>query len=222
MMNKDFEKYVKSKHRSSSNGILDYTNKIYGSLTPYVLEERELRATQMDIFSRLLMDRIIWILGPVNDAMSATVQAQLMWLDLQDGTDITMHIDTPGGGVKAGLGMVDVMNYITPDIKTINTGMAASMGSILLGAGTKGKRHTLQHSRVMLHQVSGGADGHIEDMKIMVREAEKYNDLLFELLATYCDKTKDEVIKTTSRDLWLNSDDAIEYGIVDSKILRRL
>jgi len=150
--------------------------RIYGpgaSLTPYVLEERELRVTQIDIFSRMMMDRIIWLAGVVNDRMSTVVQAQLMFLDNMETKDITLHVDSPGGSVKSGLSIVDVMDYVTSDIITINTGMAASMGSILLGAGTKGKRHTLRFSKVMLHQVSSGASGNIQDMRISFKESEK-------------------------------------------------
>ena len=123
--------------------------------------------TQMDIFSRLMMDRILWVAGPVNDQMSTVVQAQLMFLDNVEERDITMHVDSPGGSVKSGLSMVDVMNYIASDVSTINTGMAASMGSILLGNGTVGKRFSLPNSKVMLHQVSAGAQGHVEDMKTL-------------------------------------------------------
>ena len=134
---KEFEKYAMSDHNVSSSKLNYYEKQIENSLTPYILEERELRATQMDIFSRLMMDRLLCVAGPVNDNMSTIVQAQLMFLDSVGGTDITMHIDSPGGSVKSGLSMVDVMDYIKSDIKTVNTGMAASMGSVLLGAGTK-------------------------------------------------------------------------------------
>jgi ATP-dependent Clp protease protease subunit len=185
------------------------------SLTPYILEERELRVTQMDIFSRLMMDRILWVAGPVNDAMSTVVQAQLMFLDNLENKIITMHVDSPGGSVKSGLSMVDVMNYITSKISTINTGMAASMGSILLGAGTKGMRYSLPNSKVMLHQVSSGASGHVEDLKISLAEAVKYNDKLFSMLGEYCGKTKEQVLEDCNRDNWLTSDEALEYGIID-------
>lgn len=186
-----------------------------GSLTPYILEEREMRVTQMDIFSRLMMDRILWVAGPVNDQMSTVVQAQLMFLDNLDQQQITMHIDSPGGSVKSGLSMVDVMNYVSSDISTINTGMAASMGSILLGAGTKGKRYSLPNSKVMLHQVSSGAQGHIEDLKISLGEAIKYNDNLFTMLGDYCGKSKQQVIDDCARDNWLTADEALKYGIID-------
>jgi len=192
-----------------------------GSLTPYILEEREMRVTQMDIFSRLMMDRILWIAGPVNDQMSTVVQAQLMFLDNLEVGKIRMHIDSPGGSVKSGLSMVDVMNYIESDIETINTGMAASMGSILLGAGTKGKRFSLPNSKVMLHQVSAGAQGHVEDMKISLAEAVKYNEKLFGMLADYCDKDKKTVLKDCTRDNWLDANEALAYGIIDGIVEKK-
>lgn len=191
------------------------------SLTPYILEERELRVTQMDIFSRLMMDRILWLAGPVNDQMSTVVQAQLMFLSNLDASkDITMHIDSPGGSVKSGLSIVDLMDYIPCDVRTICTGMAASMGSILLGAGTKGKRHMLRFSKVMLHQVSHGVYGNIQDTRISMEEGEKYNDILFGLLADYTGKEKEQVLADAQRDLWLDADSAIKYGIVDSLITK--
>lgn len=189
--------------------------KVLSSLTPMVLEEREMRVTQMSVFDRLMMDRILWVAGPVNDQMSTVVQAQLMFLDNIEERDIIMHVDSPGGSVKSGLSMVDVMNYIKSDIVTINTGMAASMGSILLGNGTKGKRFSLPNSKVMLHQVSAGAQGHVEDMKISIAEAEKYNDKLFGMLADFCGKTKKKVLADCNRDNWLTSEEALEYGIID-------
>jgi ATP-dependent Clp protease protease subunit len=198
--------------------------RLYGanaSLTPYILEEREMRVTQMDIFSRMMMDRIIWLAGPVNDRMSTVVQAQLMFLDNLETKDITLHVDSPGGSVKSGLSIVDVMDYVSSDIITINTGMAASMGSILLGAGTKGKRYSLRFSRVMLHQVSSGAEGNIQDMRISLQEAEKYNELLFGLLGQYTDKDPKQVMKDASRDKWLSSEEAKAYGIIDNIITNK-
>jgi ATP-dependent Clp protease protease subunit len=209
--------YTKHLGKSSSN--LDYYRKqVENSMTPYVLEERELRATQIDIFSRLMRDRILWVAGAVNDNMSTIVQAQLMFLNSVDKTDITMHIDSPGGSVKSGLSMVDVMNFIDCDIRTINTGMAASMGSVLLGAGTKGKRSSLRFSRTMLHQSSGGYEGNIQDAKINFIEWEKINNILFELLGEYCGKTAKQVKKDAERDLWLDSKEALEYGIIDEVV----
>jgi ATP-dependent Clp protease protease subunit len=199
-------------------------DRLYGasaSLTPYILEERELRVTQMDIFSRMMMDRIIWLAGPVNDRMSTVVQAQLMFLDNLETKDITLHVDSPGGSVKSGLSIVDVMDYVSSDIVTINTGMAASMGSILLGAGTKGKRHSLRFSKVMLHQVSSGAYGNIQDMKISMAETEKYNKILFGLLGQYTDKDAEQVLEDSARDMWLTADEALAYGIIDNIITNK-
>jgi len=162
----EFQSYY-TKHLGKNSLDLHYVGAhIKNSMTPYILEEREMRVTQMDIFSRLMRDRLLWVAGEVDDRMSTVVQAQLMFLDSSDKTDITMHIDSPGGSVKSGLSMVDVMQYIACDIKTVNTGMAASMGSVLLGAGTKGKRSSLKYSKTMLHQSSGGTVGNIQDARI--------------------------------------------------------
>jgi len=171
---KNFHLYAKDRGIGSLN-LHYYNQKIINGLTPYVLEERQLNVTQIDVFSRLMLERIIWVGGEVNDQMSTIVQAQLMFLDSLDYNDITMHIDSPGGSVKSGLSMVDVMDYINSDIRTINTGMAASMGSILLGAGTKGKRGSLRFSRTMLHQSSGGFRGNIQDAEIDMVEWKKLN-----------------------------------------------
>ena len=140
------------------------------------------------------------------------------FLDENNTNDITMYVDSPGGSVKSGLSMIDVMNYVHSDIITINTGMAASMGSVLLGAGTKGKRFSLKHSKVMLHQVSSGAQGNIQDLRITLAESEKYNDILFELLGSYCGKTAKQVKKDATRDLWLTANEAVEYGIIEEVI----
>jgi ATP-dependent Clp protease protease subunit len=172
----------------------------------------------MDIFSRLMMDRILWVAGPVNDQMSTVVQAQLMFLDSVENRDITMHIDSPGGSVKSGLSMVDVMEYIKSDIVTVNTGMAASMGSILLGAGTKGKRYSLRFSKVMLHQSSGGFGGNIQDAKIDFQEWEKVNKILFDLLGSYCSKDPEVVMQDATRDFWMDAEEAVKYGIIDEII----
>lgn len=215
---KDFRKYAMSDHNISSLNMDYYETQIKGSLTPYILEEREMRVTQMDIFSRLMRDRVLWVAGPVNDRMSTVVQAQLMYLDSVDNLDITLHIDSPGGSVKSGLSMVDVMQYIKSDIITVNTGMAASMGSVLLGAGTKGKRSSLRFSKTMLHQSSGGAYGNIQDARINFEEWEKVNDILFELLGEFCGKDPKQVMKDSTRDFWLTADEAKEYGIIDEVI----
>jgi ATP-dependent Clp protease, protease subunit len=229
-MYEEFKSYA-TKHMGISTMQLFYWEKlqeniysnvnVFGSLSPMILEEREFRATLMSVFDRMMMDRIIWLAGPVNDRMSTVVQAQLMFLDNMETKDITLHIDTPGGSVKSGLSIVDVIGYISSDIVTINTGMAASMGSVLLGAGTKGKRYSLSFSRVMLHQVSSGAYGNIQDMRLTIAETEKYNEILFGLLGEYTNKTAKQVMKDATRDLWLNADEALKYGIVDSVISRK-
>lgn len=217
----EFNRYAKSEHNISSLTLDYYQKQIKGSLTPYILEERELRAVQMDIFSRLMMDRLLWVAGEVNDNMSTVVQAQLMFLDSVGNEDITMHIDSPGGSVKSGLSMVDVMDYIKSDIRTVNTGMAASMGSVLLGAGTKGKRSSLRFSTTMLHQSSGGFSGNIQDAEIDWKEWQKVNDILFQLLGEYCGKDPEVVKKDATRDFWLNSQQALDYGIIDTIIKRK-
>ena len=227
----EFQSYV-TKHMGVSgmqfhyweqlqNGIYANVN-VQSSLTPYILEERELRVTQMDIFSRLMMDRILWLAGPVNDRMSTVVQAQLMFLDNLEVKDITLHVDSPGGSVKSGLSIVDQMNYVSSDIITVNTGMAASMGSILLGAGTKGKRYSLPSSRVMLHQVSTGASGNIQDIRRSIAEGEKYNTKLFSLLGEYTDKSPEQVLEDANRDLWLDAEEAKVYGIIDGIITKKV
>jgi ATP-dependent Clp protease protease subunit len=217
---KDFGLFAKDKGISGLN-LHNYNKQVEDSLTPYILEERQMNVTVMDVFSRLMMERIIWVAGVVNDNMSTVVQAQLMFLDSLDNTDITMHIDSPGGSVKSGLSMVDVMDYINSDIRTINTGMAASMGSVLLGAGTKGKRCSLRFSRTMLHQSSGGFEGNIQDAKINMKEWEKLNKILFDLLGEYCNKPSEVVMEDASRDLWLSSEDALSYGIIDEIIRKK-
>ena len=213
-MKTEFEKYATGHLKVPSLDLYDYKN----SMTPYILEEREMRATQMDIFSRLMMDRILWCAGEVNDRMSTIVQAQLMFLNSVEKKDITIHIDSPGGSVKSGLSIVDVMEYIDCDIRTINTGMAASMGSILLGAGTKGKRSSLRFSKTMLHQSSGGMGGNIQDARISMDEWEKTNKILFDLLGKFTGKTAKKVMKDATRDLWLDADEALNYGIIDEII----
>ena len=216
-MKSEFEKYAQSEFGIGTQTMYN----IKSSMTPMVIEEREMRAVSMSVFDRLMMERIIWCAGPVNDRMSTIVQAQLMFLNSIGTEDITMHIDSPGGSVKSGLSIVDVMDYINCDIKTINTGMAASMGSILLGAGTKGKRCSLKFSKTMLHQSSGGAGGNIQDARISMVEWEKTNKLLFDLLGKYCDKPADVVMEDSTRDLWLSSNEALEYGIIDEIISKR-
>lgn len=216
----EFKNYaIKDKGISSLN--LNYWEQQKNSLTPYILEEREMRATQMDIFSRMMLDRIIHVYGEVNDNMMAITQAQLLFLDNLEKSDIKLHISSPGGSVLSGLGMVDVMNYISSDVVTINMGLAASMGSILLSSGTKGKRCSLKHSRVMIHQISAGIRGVLADMTISLKESEKYNNRLFEILAENTGKTKEQILQDATRDFWLNSEEALEYGVIDEIIVKK-
>jgi ATP-dependent Clp protease protease subunit len=213
----EFRKFAMSEGISSSK--LDYhQKKIEASMTPMILEEREMRVTMMSVFDRLMMDRVLWVAGPVNDAMSTVVQAQLMFLDSVDDKDITMHIDTGGGSCKSGLSIVDVMDYIKSDIVTVNTGMAASMGSVLLGAGTKGKRSSLRFSKVMLHQSSGGFGGNIQDAEIDWKEWQEVNQILFDLLGEFTGKSAEQVKEDSKRDFWLNAQQAVDYGIIDEII----
>ena len=216
---KDFKKYALSEGLTSMNLHYFEKNLVENSMTPYILEEREMRVTQMDIFSRLMRDRILWVAGVVNTQMSTVVQAQLMYLDSVETKDITLHIDSPGGSVLAGLGMVDVMRYIKSDVQTINTGMAASMGSVLLSCGTKGKRSSLNYSKVMIHQVSAGTQGNLQDMRISQMESEKYNFILFKILAENSGKDFYEVLEAARRDKWLNAKEALDFGFIDEIIV---
>jgi ATP-dependent Clp protease protease subunit len=210
---KDFKKFALSQGISSTS-----LDAFENSMTPYILEERELRATQIDVFSRLLRDRIIWVSGVVDQHMSDIVQAQLLYLDSAEKRDITLYINSPGGSVLCGLGIVDLMNYISSDVATVNIGMCASMGSVLLSSGTKGKRSSLVFSKVMTHQVSHGTQGNVQDTRINQMEAEKYNYILFKILAQNCGKTFDEVLQFSRRDRWYNSDEALNFGLIDEII----
>ena len=210
---KEFRKFALSEGISSTS-----LDAFENSLTPYVLEEREMRATQIDIFSRLMRERILWVSGVVNQHMSDIVQAQMLFLDSVEKKDITLYINSPGGSVLCGLGIVDLMNYIKSDVVTTNIGMCASMGSVLLSSGTKGKRSSLVYSKVMTHQVSHGTSGNIQDTRINQMEAEKYNYILFKMLAENCGKTIDEVLEFSARDRWYNSDEAKEFGLIDEVI----
>ena len=166
-----------------------------------------MRATQLDIFSRLMMDRIIWVSGPVESQMASIIQAQLIFLETTDKKDISMYLDTPGGSVLSGLGIRDTMNYIKPDVATLNVGMCASMGSVLVSSGAKGKRSSLIFSKIMTHMVSHGTQGNVQDTRINQLEAEKYNYMLFKILAENCGKTFDEMYESSRNDKWFNSDE---------------
>lgn len=215
---KDFQKFAMSESNISGLNLHNYQKHMENSLTPYILEEREMRATQMDIFSRLLLDRIIWASGTVDDRMGDIIQAQLIFLETTDKKDINLYLNTGGGSVLCGLGIRDVMNYIKPDVTTTNLGMCASMGSILLSSGAKGKRNSLIFSKVMTHFVSHGTQGNVQDTRINQLEAEKYNYMLFKILAENCGKTFDEMLESSRNDKWFNSSEALNYGLIDNVI----
>jgi ATP-dependent Clp protease protease subunit len=199
--------------------VIGYENsKIKGYQTPMILEERELRVTQMSVFDRLMMDRIIWISGAIESNMASIIQAQLMFLDSLGKKDIKMHLDTPGGSVPAGLAIRDIMNYISSDVATVNLGMCASMGSILLSSGTKGKRSSLMFSKVMTHQVSHGTQGNVQDTRIDQYQAEQYNFVLFKILAQNTGKPFEDIFNLSRTNKWFNSDEAKKYGLIDEII----
>lgn len=212
----EFQSYYTKHLGKPSLDLHNFNNHIQNSMTPYILEEREMRVTQMDIFSRLMMDRILWASGPVDDRMGDIIQSQLIFLDnLDKKKDINLYLQTPGGSVLSGLGIRDTMNFINADVATTNIGMCASMGSVLLSSGTKGKRSSLIFSKVMTHMVSHGTQGNVQDTRINQLEAEKYNYLLFKILAENCGKTFQEMLESSRNDKWFNSDEALEFGLID-------
>lgn len=220
-LNKEFEKYA-VKHRGISGATLhNYQTQFSPSnLTPYIIEERPLNVASMDVFSRLMMDRIIFMGEPINDYVANIVTAQLLFLESTDRTrDIQMYINSPGGSIYAGLGIYDTMQYITPDISTITIGIAASMGAVLMCAGAKGKRTALKHSRIMLHQPYGGAGGQATDIQIMVNEVKKLKSELYEIIAFHSGQTFDKVKEDSDRDFWMTATEAKEYGLVDEVLV---
>ena len=219
--NNEFDKYAIQHFGIGSQNLDYYEKSVQASLTPYVLEEREMRVTQIDIFSRMMLDRIIWFTTPVDTRVCTITQAQLMFLDNTETKDISMYINSPGGGVSAGLSLLNTMDYINSDVSTLNLGLAASMGSILLGGGTKGKRYSLVDSKVMLHTVSSGMQGKIQDMDISFEESKKANERLFEYLEQFTGKTKKQLLKDADRDFWMSAEEALKYGIIDGIITKR-
>lgn len=187
-----------------------------GYISPSILEERQLNVTQMDVFSRLMMDRIIFLGTEVNDYTANVIQAQLLYLDSADSDkDISIYLNTPGGSVYAGLGIYDTMQFVKSDVATICTGMAASMGAVLLVAGTEGKRAALPHSRVMIHQPLGGAQGQASDMEITVKEILKLKQELYQILADHSHNTIERITADSDRDHWMTAQEALEYGMID-------
>jgi len=218
---KDFKKYA-TKHLGINSIVLDqYTSVSNNYISPTIIEERQLNVASMDVFSRLMMDRIIFLGLPIDDYVANIIQAQLLYLESADPSkDISIYLNSPGGSVYAGLGIYDTMQYISPDIATICTGMAASMGAVLLCAGSKGKRSALKHSRIMIHQPMGGAQGQASDIEITAREILKLRKELYSIIADHSGNTFKKVEKDSDRDYWMTADEAKNYGMIDEVLVR--
>ncbi|HEV2832214.1 MAG TPA: ATP-dependent Clp protease proteolytic subunit [Hanamia sp.] len=217
---KEFEKYAVKHKGISSNTLHGYINHNITNLTPNIIEERPMNVAVMDVYSRLMMDRIIFLGYPVNDEVANIIIAQLLFLESTDRTrDIQLYINSPGGGVYAGLGLYDTMQFVTPDIATICTGIAASMSAVLMCAGAPGKRSALKHSRIMMHQPSAGAAGQASDVEITVNEVRKIKQELYEILGNHTGQTIEKIAKDSNRDYWMTADEAKEYGLVDEVLI---
>lgn len=218
----DFKKYAVKYLGLNSQVLDDVISAQSQYLNPYILEERQLNVTQMDVFSRLMMDRIIFLGTQIDDYAANTLQAQLLYLDSTDpGKDISIYINSPGGSVYAGLGIYDTMQYINCDVATICTGMAASMAAVLLVAGTEGKRFALPHSRVMIHQPMGGAQGQASDIEITAREIQKLKKELYTIIADHSHTDFDKVWADSDRDYWMTAQEAKDYGMIDNIFIRK-
>lgn len=217
----EFQKFA-TKHMGINSLTLDkYTSISNSYISPTIIEERQLNVASMDVFSRLMMDRIIFLGIPIDDYVANIIMAQLLFLESTDPTkDIQIYFNTPGGSVHAGLGIYDTMQYIKCDVATICTGMAASMGAVLLTAGTKGKRSALKHSRVMIHQPMGGAQGQASDIEITAREILKLKKELYTIIADHSGNTYEQIEKNSDRDYWMTAAEAKEYGMIDEVLLR--
>ena len=215
---KEFKKFATKQHGINSM----YYDKIVSSVTPYIIEERQLNMTQMDVFSRLMMDRIIFLGTGIDDTVANIIQAQLLFLESVDASkDISIYINSPGGGVYAGLGIYDTMQFIKPEINTICTGMAASMAAVLMTAGQKGKRSALTHSRIMIHQPLGGAQGQASDIEITAREILKLKDELYHIISNHSGQPFEKVQNDSDRDYWMKADEAKAYGMIDEVLVRK-
>lgn len=214
---KEFKKFA-TKHQGINSM---YYDKIVSSMTPYIIEERQMNVASMDVFSRLMMDRIIFLGTAIDDYVANIIQAQLLFLASVDNSkDISIYINSPGGGVYAGLGIYDTMQFIKPDVATICTGMAASMGAVLLCSGAEGKRSALPHSRVMIHQPLGGAQGQASDIEITAREILKLKDELYAIISKHSGQEIEKVHKDSDRDYWMIAQEAKEYGMIDEVLIR--
>lgn len=221
---KEFIKYAASDHNISSQGAEDYISSAYGpeNMTRTVIEERNMPFREVDVFSRLMADRIIFLGTPIDDYIANIIQAQLLFLESTDSSkDIQIYINSPGGSVYAGLGIYDTIQYIRPDVATICTGMAASMGAVLLCAGETGKRTALKHSRVMIHQPLGGARGQASDIEITAREIQKLKEELYRIISNHSGQEYDKVWKDSDRDYWMTASEAKEYGMIDEVLEKK-
>jgi ATP-dependent Clp protease, protease subunit len=218
--NNDFTRYATRHLGVNSMSLHKYTS-VYGNyISPTIIEERQLNVATMDVFSRLMMDRIIFLGVPINDYVANIIQAQLLYMESVDPKkDIQIYLNTPGGSVYAGLGIYDTMQYIAPDVATICTGIAASMGAVLLCAGTAGKRTALKHSRILIHQPMGGAEGQASDIEITAREISKLKKELYEIIAKHTGQEYDKIWKDSDRDYWMTSQEAKEYGMIDEVLI---
>ena len=218
----DFRRYATGHHGMNGMVLDDVMRAQAQYLNPYILEERQLNVTQMDVFSRLMMERIIFLGTQVDDYSANTIQAQLLYLDSVDpGKDISIYINSPGGSVTAGLGIYDTMQFISSDVATLCTGMAASMAAVLLVAGKEGKRSALKHSRVMIHQPLGGVQGQASDIEIEAREIQKFKKELYNIISEHSHQPFEKVWNDSDRNYWMTSEEAKEYGMIDEVLMRK-
>ncbi|MGM9789049.1 MAG: ATP-dependent Clp protease proteolytic subunit [Candidatus Cryptobacteroides sp.] len=218
----DFQKYASYAQGISPMTLGRYSDAVNSYINPSIIEERKLNVASMDVFSRLMMDRIIFLGVPIDDDVANIIQAQLLYLaSVDDRADISLYLNTPGGSVTAGLGIYDTMQLITPDVATICTGMAASMGSILLCAGAEGKRSALPHSRVMIHQPLGGVKGQASDILIEAKEIEKCRQELYEILAAHTGQSLEKIFSDADRNFWMSSAEAKDYGMIDNILTKK-
>jgi len=218
----EFKNYATKHLGMSGNALESYMKFTSSYISPTIIEERQLNIAQMDVFSRLMMDRIIFLGTQIDDFVANIIQAQLLYLDTSDpGKDIAIYINSPGGVVYAGLGIYDTMQYISSNVSTICTGMAASMASVILVAGAKGKRYALNHSRVMIHQPMGGMQGQAKDMEITVREIVKVKEQLYQIIAQHSGKTYEEIERDSDRDYWMSAEEAKVYGMIDEVLTKK-
>ena len=222
MFDREFERYARSEFGVSPMTMHRYSSVYDAYINPPIIEERRLNVASMDVFSRLMMDRIVFLGVPIDDDVANIVQAQLLFLASQDGgLDISMYLNTPGGSVSAGLGIYDTIQLIEPDVSTICTGMAASMGAVLLCAGTPGKRSALKHSRIMIHQPLGGAQGQASDIEIAAKEILKTKTELYTIISEHTGKPVEQIASDADRDHWMTSEEAKNYGIIDEVLIKR-